>query len=299
MSSAILDIKQLKHFIHLSSTLHFGKSAQALHINASTLSRSISRLEESVGLPLFERDNRSVKLNSAGLQFRSYAQLTLDNWDNIRIELKNKSGQLAGHLRIFCSVTASYSHLPSVLDKFRLQYPEVEIELSTGDSALALDKVANKEADISLAAKPDKLASRFDFISLGKIPLAIIAPKVNCQVQQLISQKHINWQQVPFILPEHGPARRRINRWFKQMGISSPNIFATVAGHEAIVSMVALGSGVGIAPELVVETSPVRERVQPLSKVSDIEPFDLGFCILKKRMNEATLHAFWQQLSME
>jgi len=294
-----LDIKQLKHFVHLSGTLHFGKSAQALHINASTLSRSISRLEDAVGLPLFERDNRSVKLNQAGEKFLNFAQTSIEQWQNIKFELTHHSGELSGHLRIYCSVTASYSHLPAVLDKFRLQYPSVEIELSTGDSALSVDKVANKEADISLAARPDKLASRFSFISLGKVPLSIIAPKVTCQAQQLVSQKIIDWRKVPFILPEHGPARRRINHWFKQMGISSPNIYATVAGHEAIVSMVALGSGIGIAPEVVVATSPVRDRVQLLTNVSDIEPFDLGFCVLKKHIQEPHVQAFWQLLEMD
>ena len=281
-----MQIKQLKHFLHLSGTLHFGKSAHALHINASTLSRSILSLESAVGTSLFERDNRSVKLNAAGLKFHHYAQQAIEQWQAIKSDVNQHNGELRGKLKIYCSVTASYSHLPAVLDSFRLQHPNVEIELSTGDSALAIEKVNNHEADIS----------RYRFVSVGKVPLSIIAPKVACHVQQLLSSKVVNWQTIPFILPEHGPARRRIDNWFKQMAISSPNIYATVAGHEALVSMVALGSGVGIAPEVVVETSPVRDRVQPLLNVSDIQPFDLGFCTLTKRVNEPQIQAFWQQI---
>lgn len=57
-----------------------------------------------------------------------------------------------------------------------------------------------------------------------------------------------------------------------------PNIYAQIAGHEAIVSMVALGCGVGIAPDVVINNSPVREKVQRLS-FSPVKPSSLEFAV--------------------
>jgi LysR family positive regulator for ilvC len=73
-----------------------------------------------------------------------------------------------------------------------------------------------------------------------------------------------------------------------------PNVYAKVAGHEAIVSMVALGSGVGIAPEVVVDNSPVRERIQSIAVGVELEPFDLGICMLSRRLHEPLMQRFWQ-----
>ena len=87
----------------------------------------------------------------------------------------------------------------------------------------------------------------------------------------------------PFILPEQGPARRRIDLWFRRRRIANPLIYATVSGHEAIVSMVALGCGIALLPEVVLENSPdpVRNRVLVLEDVDAVAPFELGVCVQK------------------
>ena len=69
-----MDIKQLKQFLHLADTLHFGRASEASHISPSALSRSIKQLEEEVGAALFERDNRTVSLTPEGEIFLSYAR---------------------------------------------------------------------------------------------------------------------------------------------------------------------------------------------------------------------------------
>ena len=61
-----MDQKSLAMFVHLSHTLHFGKTAQAFHMSPSTLSRAIQRLEHEVNIELLLRDNRTVVLTEAG-----------------------------------------------------------------------------------------------------------------------------------------------------------------------------------------------------------------------------------------
>ena len=89
--------------------------------------------------------------------------------------------------------------------------------------------------------------------------------------------------------------RRRIELWFRRQKISNPSIYATVGGHEAMVSMVALGCGVALLPEVVLENSPepVRNRVMILERSDEKTPFELGVCAQKKRLHEPLIDAFW------
>lgn len=287
-----MDIRALELFLHLTNSLHFTKTAQEKHVSPSTLSRSVQRLEEEVGEQLLVRDNRSVSLTEAGLIFKQYAIQQIEQWQLVKRSIKQNTSELEGQINIYCSVTAAYSHLPPILDRFRLLHPKVEIKLATGDSAVAVDKVLSKQVDFAITAYPEPFPARLHFIKLAEIPLSIIAPTIPCAVTQQISEENIDWLKVPFILPEHGPVRRRFDNWYRHFKICKPFIYGKVAGHEALISMVALGCGVGIAPDVVIENSPVRDRVQSLATTSPLQSFDLGICCYKTQMNKPLINAF-------
>lgn len=293
-----MDLRDLKLFLHLAESRHFGRSARAMHVSPSTLSRQIQRLEEDLGQALFLRDNRTVTLTDAGERLRQFAQHTLLQYQQLRHAISQNGPSLSGEMRLFCSVTAAYSHLPPILDRFRAEHPLVEIKLTTGDAADAVEKVQSNEADLAIAGRPETLPASIDFTPLGYIPLVLIAPALTCTVRQQATQPQPDWSQIPFILPDQGPARRRIDLWFRRHHIANPLIYATVSGHEAIVSMVALGCGIALLPDVVLENSPepVRNRVLVLDGVESVAPFELGVCVQKKRLNEPLIDAFWNLL---
>ncbi|PMK01056.1 HTH-type transcriptional activator IlvY [Vibrio sp. 10N.261.55.A7] len=286
-----MNIKHLQMFIHLCDSKNFSKTASAMHISPSALSRQIQKLEEETGQNLFLRDNRSVELTPSGKQLLPVAMKILSEWQQYNSQLKGHELELRGEIRLFCSVTASYSHLPELLSEFRLQHPFIEYKLSTGDPAQAIDIILKDEADIAISAKPDQLPARIEFETISEIPLSVIAPSgVSSFADQLQSDKP-DWPSIPFIVSEAGTARDRANAWFKSMRIK-PNIYAQVSGHEAIVSMVALGCGVGIAPDVVINNSPVREKIQRL-KVKPIKPFELGVCCKRSQLDNPLVKALW------
>ena len=284
-------------FVHLSQSLHFGKTAHAHHLSPSTLSRAIQRLEDEVGSELFLRDNRTVELTDAGKKFKRYAEQQIEQWRTFKTSLSHKQQMLTGKLHIYCSVTAAYSHLPPLLERFRAQHPHVEIMLTTGDAADALDQVQNKSVDLAIAANPEILPRSLFFYHLATIPLAVIAPTMSCKVQQQLQQPVLAWSDIPIILPEHGAARKRFDLWFRKKQQGKANIYATVSGHEALVSMVALGCGVGIVPKVVVENSPVKDRVRYLEHVGEIEPFALSVCCLNQSKSQPLIEAFFKAIS--
>lgn len=293
-----MDLRDLKLFLHLAESHHFGRTAKATHVSPSTLSRQIQRLEEGLGQPLFLRDNRTVQLTDAGEQLKTFAQQTLLQYQQLKHAIGQHGPSLSGELRVFCSVTAAYSHLPPILDRFRAQHPLVEIKLTTGDAADAVDKVQSSEADLGLAGRPETLPGSIEFTKIGDIPMELIVPALPCTARAQALAEQPDWASIPFILPEYGPSRKRVDLWFRRQRISNPLIYATVSGHEAIVSMVALGCGIALIPSVVLEHSPepVRNRVSQLDHVPMVEPFDLGVCVQKKRLNDPLIDAFWHVL---
>ncbi|MEF1203838.1 HTH-type transcriptional activator IlvY [Vibrio owensii] len=287
-----MNIKSLQLFIHLCDSKSFAKTAAAMHISPSALSRQIQKLEEETHQQLFLRDNRSVELTVQGKKLLPVALKILGEWQQYQSYVKGTEDELKGEIRLFCSVTASYSHLPELISEFRIQHPFIEFKLSTGDPAQAIDKILADEADIAISAKPDQLPAKVAFEPISEIPLSVIAPVGVSSFAEGLQKETPDWSTIPFILPEAGTARERANVWFKQMKIK-PNIYAQVAGHEAIVSMVALGCGVGIAPDVVINNSPVREKINRL-KVLPIKPFELGVCCIKSQLENPLVKALWE-----
>lgn len=286
-----MDIRALALFQHLANSLHFGKTASACHVSPSTLSRAIQRLEDELDSQLFIRDNRSVVLTNAGQKLLTYADQQLDQLDSLKKSLNQGQTELSGSLRLYCSVTASYSHLPPLLEKFRRAHPRIDINLDTGDAADGFEQVNNHKADLAIAARTDDISSSIYFQTIASVPLTIIAPNINCSVKKQLNEEQIDWAAIPLILPEHGVARKRLEHWYREKHVGKPNVYARVAGHEALVSMVALGCGIGIAPHVVVENSPVKDRIEMIPD-SNIPPFDLGLCCLKQSLDDPIVAEF-------
>jgi LysR family positive regulator for ilvC len=250
-------------------------------------------MEDEVGQKLFERDNRTVRLTDAGMHVRDYARTALADWQTLMDQLMDKKrGALKGEISIYCSVTASLSVLPGLLKTFRASYPDVHIRLQTGDGAAALQKVLDGNSDIAVSALPEKAPAALAFKILTETSLVFIAPKIPWAFSRAL-KKDIEWKNIPMILSERGLARKKIDAWFKRQRIQ-PNIYAQVSGNEAILSMVSLGYGVGIVPKLVVEKSPLKNRVAILARAPLLDPYSVGICIQKKKMNSPLVRSFWE-----
>ena len=286
-----MNIRNLRLFKHLSGTLHFGQSSRACHVTPSALTRIIQRLEEELGETLFLRDNRSVNLTAAGKLFRSYADDVIQRYEVLQGDLSRET-VLEGEISLYCSVTAAYSILPVIFRKFRSIHPDVHITLQTGDAALALTKLLNREVDITVAALPDSLPERVEFLKILETPLVFIAPSAFPETVRY-RQKKVDWFKTPVITANFGLSRERTDRWFYEKDIV-PNIYAQVAGNEAIIAMVALGCGVGVVPGLVLEKSPLKGQIDVLSVSPELESFSIGICTMKINKRLPQVNAFWE-----
>ena len=192
-------------------------------------------------------------------------------------------------------MTASYSFLHQILEQLRAQHQYIEITLNTGDPALAINRVLDGHELMAIAAKPSKLPAQIAFVDIGYSPLVLIGPKIQCPLsEKLIQNDEItDWSDLEFIVPEQGFARQRLELWWRKNNIHG-KIYAQVAGHEAMVSMVSLGLGVAMVPKIVLDNSPLQDKVQILTpKMQVPEGFDIGLAVLKKELNDPAISALW------
>ncbi|NVK30661.1 MAG: HTH-type transcriptional activator IlvY [Gammaproteobacteria bacterium] len=286
-----MNLRQLEQFTALAQTLHFGRAASKANVSISALSRTIAQLEQAAGTDLFERNNRSVTLTSAGKHFQQFSHETLQNWRDLQAKLHGQA--LLGEINVYCSVTASYSILDKILSRFRQSHPRVDINLHTGNAEHAIERVQSGEDDITIAAKPDTLPKGLAFKSLKISPLLFIAPKQS--IIELPSSVE-DWEQTPMIVAESGLSRIRLDKWFARQNIK-PRYYAQVSGNEAIVSMVGLGLGIGVVPDLVLNHSPMIGQTTVLESLCDaLEPYDVGLVTRENRLQNSLISAFWQSV---
>lgn len=292
-----MDLRAYQIFLKLAETRHFARTAALSNLSPSAVSRHLQRLEAAVGQQLIERDNRQVHLTPAGRHFLDYARQAVGAWQQLRSDLSTTQSALSGEVSVFGSVTASYSVLTQILPGMRESYPGIELKLRTGDQADGVERVLNGAEDSAIIAKPDQPMAKLSFLALRQTPLRLIGPRTPSALARqldacLAAGETPDWSTTPMILAERGLARSRLLARLRAQA-KKPNIYAQVAGHEAVVSMVSLGFGVALVPELVIQHSPVQETIRTLPWLDDLKPFELGLCALAERLKHPLLQAFW------
>ncbi len=282
-----MDTEALNNFIKTAELLHFGRASRACNLSPSALTRTIQRLEAEVGQPLFLRDNRSVALTEAGSRLLDYARKTVHDWNHFREELAIEES-VSGTISIYASITAVYSLLPELLEAYRAKFPDVHLGLRTGAAERAIEQVLNGEIDLAVAALPDRKLPRLEFMPLAETPLVFIKPKTGLHT----AIKSFKGSE-PLVIPQAGTARSRLDEWFRASGLS-PNIALEVSGNEALISMVRLGSGIGIVPQLVLERSPLRDEITILRQAPKLKPYVVGLVSSKRNLKHPAANAMWE-----
>lgn len=138
---APLELRHLRAFCHVAEERHFGRAARRLAVSQPALSVQIRRLEEMVGVTLFERHTRQVALTDAGRALEEAARRLLRDVETA-VRTTREAGQgAAGELRVGFGPTLMLSTLAHVIRTYRLRYPRVRVdlrELTTTEQTTAL-----------------------------------------------------------------------------------------------------------------------------------------------------------------
>lgn len=125
----MIEIRHFRYFQAVAEELHFGRAAARLCIAQPALSRQIQQLEEEIGTPLLRRTQRRVELLAAGKVFLERTNLILDEVARAAIDARRTGDGQFGRLSVGFIHSSTYGLLPSIIERFRHLYPDIELEL--------------------------------------------------------------------------------------------------------------------------------------------------------------------------
>jgi len=232
-------------FKTVADTGSIARAAQVLHCVPSNITARIKALEAGLGVELFFRHGRGLKISPSGEIFLSYAARMLSLADEARRAVHPDAAP-CGPLRIGAIESSATSRLPRLLARFHARYPEVSLELSTGTGPQLLDATLDHKLDgaiVAIDVKRPKLRRtsmyREDLVLIAAESLGAIRSAADLQGKSI------------FMWPEGCPYRAALERWLLNNGQSQPII--SIASYGTIVGCVSAGAGVALVPKGVFE----------------------------------------------
>ncbi|CAH1191983.1 HTH-type transcriptional regulator GltC [Paenibacillus allorhizoplanae] len=146
-----MELLQLQYFITVARLEHMTEAAQSLHVTQSSLSKTIQRLEEDLGVPLFDRIGRNLRLNEFGSRFLQRAERALFELEQGKQELSDLSSPEHGALEL--AVTAA-STLPNILRAFRKKRPHLQFHVQMLSTQEMVTLLHRGEVDFCLSSPP-------------------------------------------------------------------------------------------------------------------------------------------------
>ncbi|MEU8527989.1 MULTISPECIES: LysR substrate-binding domain-containing protein [Streptomyces] len=145
------DTSQLRTFLAVAQTLSFTQAAHRLGVRQSTVSQHVRRLEDATGRPLFTRDTHSVELTEDGEAMLGFARTILQAHE--RAAAFFTGTRLRGRLRFGASEDFVLTRLPEILESFRREHPEVDLELTVELSGTLNARLEAGRLDLILAKR--------------------------------------------------------------------------------------------------------------------------------------------------
>lgn len=173
-----MDLDLLRAFLELAERLHFGRTAQRLHISQPALSHRIRRLEEELGAPLFERTSRSVRLTDAGDALVPEARRVIVSYERALAQTRNAAAGGAGHLAM-ASVSAGLNGItPLIVGELRRRVSGVAVQLMQLDTPEMLSALRQGHIDIGIARSADDAAG-VRVVRLVEEPMVAVVPSTH------------------------------------------------------------------------------------------------------------------------
>lgn len=147
-----MNLRDLRYIVAVADTHHFGRAADRCFVSQPTLSGQIKKLEEELGVAIFERTNRSVEVTPIGEAILAHARQMLEQANAIQQLARTHQDPLAGPLRVGAIPTLSPYLMPLVLVPLKKQYPQIRLVLSEEITDTLVKRLRNHEIDAALLA---------------------------------------------------------------------------------------------------------------------------------------------------
>ncbi|RUR18828.1 LysR family transcriptional regulator [Legionella sp. km535] len=248
-----MNIRDLHYFVVLAEVKHFGDAAKKCFVSQPTLSMQIKKLEESLGVTLFERTNKQVLLTDQGDALLSRVKKILMLIDEMKDVARHLHDPFAGNLRMGVIPTVAPYLLPRVMPAIKAQFPELKIWLIEDQTQRLVDQLEHGKIDVAIMAYP--VEGNFTSYTLFEEEFYFVCDESNdlaksssISIAQLVNQ--------PMMLLEEGHCLREqamaVCKMAKNQGIAD----FRATSLETLRLMVQSGMGVTLLPALSLIADP-------------------------------------------
>jgi DNA-binding transcriptional LysR family regulator len=252
-----MELRQIRSFLAIADTLHFGRTAELVHISQPALSLQIRALEDEIGVKLLERNRRKTTLTAAGIAFRGAAAAVLTQLDQAVRNARMAAKGTVGLLRIGFISTAGKEIVPNVVRRFREENPEVEISLRSIPTANQLQMLRTGSLDIGFLRLPVGEQSSLEVMTVHREPFVLALPSAH----RLARRKRVRLGDVAgesFVMYErdYAPGFHDLTLGLLHDAGVVPLVSQTAAEMATLISLVDARMGIALLP-----ASAVRQSV--------------------------------------
>jgi DNA-binding transcriptional LysR family regulator len=149
-----MELRHLRYFVAVAEELHFRRAAERLHVAQPSISEQVRKLEQELGVMLFERTARSVRLTDAGAALLEDAKRVLRLADEAKQTARNAHHRAVGRLRIGYVAAALPAAVPRALQAVRASAMHTETTLEAGCAVTLIEEVRNERLDVAVVPLP-------------------------------------------------------------------------------------------------------------------------------------------------
>ncbi|MDD6182759.1 MAG: LysR family transcriptional regulator [Lachnospiraceae bacterium] len=239
------NLSSYKIFYTVANTGNISKAAKELYISQPAISKSIQKLEESIGARLFERSSRGVTLTDAGELLYTHVKSAFETLTLGEDKLRRSIELGVGHLTIGVSSTLCKYVLLPYLKEFIKQYPHINISISCQSTNQTLKLLEEGKLDVGLIGKP-YILKNIDFYGLHEIEDTFVATRNylhNLSIRG-IRKDQILQNATLMLLDKENMTRQYIDDYFQRNHISLQDIIE-VSNMDLVIEMAKVSLGVG------------------------------------------------------
>jgi DNA-binding transcriptional LysR family regulator len=258
-----MQINQINAFLAVAEFESFSLAAERLHITQPAVSKRIGQLENNLRVELFDRIGKRSILTPNGKAFKPHAERILQELQSYRSSLSRQQLTPSGSLSFATSHHIGLHRLPQVLRDFKIQYPQVDLDLHFMDSEDACAAIANNELELAIVTLPEDADDKLVCEAVWIDDLVVVMAADH----QLASLREIDPSQLlehAAILPSIGTFTRKIINSLFASSKDQINIILETNYLETIKVMVSANLGWSILPRSMVDSSLTSHQLSGL-----------------------------------
>jgi len=245
----IMNFRQINQFLAVAETQSFREAAEKLHIAQPPLSTGIRRLEVDLGVQLFDRGRRGVRLTEAGHAVLADAQKIVFHAQQMRVTVEALQQGIGGRLRVGFVGSATYRLLPRVLPLFRESYPKVELDLREGTTTQILNDLEAGALDLGLVRFPVAVTTpvRITPVEWDRLVVALPADHRLSRRRRLALSDLADESFILYSASHASNLRTQVLMVCQTAGFA-PRVTQEAVQVQTVVSLVESGIGVALVP---------------------------------------------------